>query len=476
VISAGGSHFDAVVIGAGIAGVSAAVGITSPAITSVTLDSVSLGPGASAPAGARAFDLTTASGQRKRVLVLESEADFCFHSTGRSAAIYSEVYGSPSVRLLSTATKPFYYAPAASGLDAETPLVARRPALHMSNDPALAEVNAIFAESSPLVPSLRRLTPMEAVAACPWLLGATEPFLHRGEPAGALDEEEVEKRRAAQITGGLLEPDAATMDVDVIWHTLVRLARRNGASFVRAARVSSVAAPGTGRGATWGLTVTAADATPAAVAAGDATLAVTADVVVNAAGAWADAVATQFGAQPAGVVPMRRTIIQFDPAEVAPAFPAAAGFASEAEYVAAQTQWPAVFDLHDTYYYKPEHGRVLASPADETPSEACDVHPDEWDVAVCVDRLEAAAPFRPRRITEKWAGLRCFAPDREFVIGPDAGAKGFYWLAGLGGYGIQTAMGNAKLFAGLIHAGTVPDELSRVGFDLAKVSPDRFRR
>lgn len=469
-----GAHFDAVVLGAGIGGVAAAVGITSPAITRVTLDTVPVDVNAAPSSTAAAVvDLTTPAGERKRVLVLESEGDFCFHSTGRSAAIYSEVYGSPAVRALSTATKPFYYAHAASGLVSETPLAVRRPALHVTNDPAQADIKTIYAESAPLVPSLRHITPAEAVDACPWLIGATEDFLHRGEPASNLDAEETEKRRAAVITGALLEPDAATMDVDAIWTSMTKLARGNGAAFVKGAAVTDATVDAASN--RWTLKIAPSESNAVSPNAGE-TVSVTTDLVVNASGAWADTVASKFGVAPVGITPMRRTIIQFDPADVAPAFPAAAGFADKDAYLRAQGAWPAVFDAHDTYYYKPESGRVLASPADETPTEPCDAQPDDWDIAVCVDRLNDATPFRPRKVAEKWAGLRCFATDREFVIGEDASAKGFFWMAGLGGYGIQTAMGNAKLIAGLVHEGKVPQELKKWGFDESKISPNRFRK
>jgi D-arginine dehydrogenase len=182
-----------------------------------------------------------------------------------------------------------------------------------------------------------------------------------------------------------------------------------------------------------------------------------APVIVNAAGAWADAVARLAGARPLGVQPLRRTVITFD---------APAG-------VSTQT-WPAVIDVDEQYYFKPEAGRVLASLADETPSEPCDAQPDEYDVALLVDRVSRATTFDIRRIHSKWAGLRCFVADRTLVAGYDARVPGFFWLAAQGGYGIQTSPGASRAAAALVRAQALPGDLQDLGLRAKDLSPARL--
>ena len=137
--------------------------------------------------------------------------------------------------------------------------------------------------------------------------------------------------------------------------------------------------------------------------------------------------------------------------------------------------WPMVCDVDETFYFKPEGGRLLASPADETPSEPCDAQAEELDVALTVDRIERASLFSIRRISHRWAGLRTFAPDKSPVVGPDPGAEGFFWLAGQGGYGIQTAPAMARTAAGLLTSGQVPEDLAALGVSAADLAPERLR-
>ncbi len=475
-VACGGAHFDAVVIGAGIGGAAAALGLTTPSITKVTRKTVSSDPANNI--SATAMDLSTPANERRRVLVIDAESSFCFHTTGRSAAIFSEVYGSVPVRALSTATKPFFYNPRASGLPGDTPLVVRRPSLYAATRANEAVLQQLYDESVALVPSLRLTTPEDAATLSPWLLAATAGF--RARHPGLMPEEDCEGNPVdSVITRVMVETDAADMDVDAIWTSMTRLARCNGASFVPGLAIAEASAPSAGR-ASWELTLApaAGGAIAPAPAADAETVRVTADLVVNAAGPWADSVATSLGAAPVGITPCRRTIIQFDPKYVLPQFLEDSPFKGDMDaYAAAACTFSSVFDVADEYYYKAEAGRVLASPCDVTPSEPCDAQPEDIDIAICVDRLSRSSPFVPRCVSEKWAGLRCFADDHEFVIGSDPAARGLFWLAGLGGYGIQSALGNAKLTAGLLGPrAAVPEELADMGFKGEVVSPARFRK
>ena len=134
---------------------------------------------------------------------------------------------------------------------------------------------------------------------------------------------------------------------------------------------------------------------------------------------------------------------------------------------------PITVDAAETGYFKPEAGKLLVSPADETPMPPCDVQPDDVDVAIAIERLHERTTIAVRQVERKWAGLRSFVADKSPVAGFDPLADGFFWLAGQGGYGIQTAEGMAKSSAGLILHYAVPDD---IGVDAAVLSPARFRR
>lgn len=181
---------------------------------------------------------------------------------------------------------------------------------------------------------------------------------------------------------------------------------------------------------------------------------VRAGILANAAGAWADPVAQLAGARPLGIQPLRRTVVQL---RVDPPPP---------------TDLPLCLDLSGSFYFKPESGRLWLSPHDETPSAPCDAAAEELDVARAIDRLQQVVDWRVQAVERKWAGLRSFAPDRRPVYGFDPACEGFFWFAGQGGYGIQTAPAAARLGAQLL-LGLLPDAMTR---ELPKraYSPDRF--
>jgi D-arginine dehydrogenase len=181
-------------------------------------------------------------------------------------------------------------------------------------------------------------------------------------------------------------------------------------------------------------------------------------VLVDAAGAWADQVAAMAGVAPVDLVPKRRTAILLEPSS--PADPA----------------WPVVLDADEQFYFKPESGLLLGSPADETPVPPCDVQPEELDVALAIDRIERAVSFRVTHVRRKWAGLRTFAPDRTPVVGIDETTPGFFWLAGQGGYGIQIAPGLARAAAKLLVEGVLPDDLLSRGLVAEDLLPLRLRQ
>lgn len=214
--------------------------------------------------------------------------------------------------------------------------------------------------------------------------------------------------RAGAVAGGAAyEPDAADIDVDALLHAYLRPVRVVTGAAVTAIRPR------------WHVETTAGT--------------FEARTIVNAAGAWADDVAALAGIARRGLTPLKRTAFVFPP-------PAGVDV----------RDWPLVFDARGRWYVKPEAGLLLASPADETPSEPCDAHPDELDVARAVDGLHDAFELAVRGVRRAWAGLRTFAPDREPVVGPDPHDRTFVWCAGQGGYGIKIAPALAQLVCRLM--------------------------
>jgi D-arginine dehydrogenase len=344
-----------------------------------------------------------------RVCVLEREEQLAVHATGRSAAIYMETYGNGPVRALTTASRAFYVAPPAGF--AEEPLVTPRGALFFADEAHLGEARAHFEAVRALVPSVE------------WVPGDA---LARHLPCLAPD----------RWVGGFFEPGAMDLDVHAIHQGFVRGLRARGG----AVRTNAEALRVTRAEGVWTL----------ATAAGD----FTAPILVNAAGAWADVVARLAGAPAIGLRPLRRTVIVVDaPHDV--------------------SRWPFAASVDEELYLKPESGRLLVSPSDETPSAPCNAAPDDYDVAVTVDRLERATTLRVSHVRHRWAGLRSFVADRTPVIGPDRDCEGLVWLAAQGGYGIQIAPALARACRALAVGEQIPGDLAALGLGEGDLGPRR---
>lgn len=346
-----------------------------------------------------------------RVVLLEGEDTPGYHSTGRSAAVFSECYGNRAVRALTRASRDFFHGPPAEF--SPYPLIRRRGWLHIASARQAAALES-FLTTDDMAPRVRRIGPEEALALSPLL------------------------RPEAAAAGGAYEEDAADIDVNAIHQGYLRLLRRHGTILTRAHVTALARVDGT-----WLLESTAGR--------------FQAPIVVNAAGAWADEIASLAGLAPLRIQACRRTAVLLELA------------GSEAS-----DDWPLTIDIEEAYYFKPDAGLLLISPADETPIEPCDAQPEELDVATAIDRVERATRVVINRVRRSWAGLRSFAPDRSPVIGFDAAAPGFFWLAGQGGYGIQTAPAASRLTAALIRREALPPSLR--GLDPAAVAPGRFAR
>lgn len=345
------------------------------------------------------------------VVVVEREGFPGVHSTGRSAALFSEIYGGTAVRALSRASRDFLYSPPRGFSD--TPLVKPRGALHIASASQIAALDA-FCALPDVAPAVTRLTGAECLALCPML-------------------------RADQVVAGALEAAASDVDVDALHQGYLRLFKARGGDLLVDAEVTALLR----RDGGWTLTAGGTE--------------IVATTVINAAGAWADAFALLGGARPIDLQPRRRTALIV-----------------EAPPDSGSERWPMVIDIDEQFYFRPDAGALLLSPADETPSPPCDAQPDEWDIAVAIDRVATATTLEVRRVRRSWAGLRSFAPDRAPVVGYAPDAPGFFWLAGQGGYGIQTAPAMAALAAALVSREPVPPSLSAFGVDPEALRPDRF--
>lgn len=244
--------------------------------------------------------------------------------------------------------------------------------------------------------------------------------------------------RPGHIAAAFFEPGQREIDVDALHQGYLRLARLRGAQVLTGAGVTAIARAGGG----WRITTPTGE--------------FRADVIVNAAGAWADEVAVMAGLTRIGITPFRRT-----------AFQVAVPDGLDA------SRWPMINDVDEGFYFKPDAGRLFVSPGDATPSPPMDAWPHDIDVAIGVERLQAATTLNVQRVLHAWAGLRSFAPDRVPVVGFEG--PGFFWLAGQGGYGIKTAPALARATAALILDGRFPDELAAGGIDPATLSPARLR-
>ena len=373
------SAFDAVVVGAGIAGASFAHALAPHA----------------------------------RVLLLERESQPGMHSTGRSAAMFMESYGPAQVRALTRASRAWYQQPPAGFTD--TPILAARGALYVGWRGQEAALDALLHD-----------------------LRATGSVVERIDAARCL--QRVPVLRADRLIGGVLEADAMDIDVHALHQGYLRSFRRAGGVLWSDAELQRAEAAG----GHWSITL--ADGR-----------ALRARTLVNAAGAWADEVAARCGAVPLQIQPKRRSAFTF-------AAPAGLDIRG----------WPTVADVDERWYFKPDAGQLLGSPANADPVPAHDVMPEELDIATGIAAIEAHTSLTIRRPARTWAGLRSFSPDGELVIGWDAQRSGFFWLAAQGGYGIQSAAGAAELACALWLGKPLPTALQAQGVQVHALEPARF--
>ncbi|MGJ8555495.1 MAG: NAD(P)/FAD-dependent oxidoreductase [Sulfitobacter geojensis] len=367
-----GGDFDCIVIGAGIAGASVAAELA----------------------------------QKMSVVLIERESQPGYHTTGRSAALYTVAYGPPVIRALTRASGSFFHTPQSPYLSA--PLLSPRGVVFVARADQAQAMAALKSELGDAV------DPLDASD-----VSRMVPLLRQGYAAA-----------------GLFDKTASDIDVHALHQHYLRAFKAAGGRLVARADVTAIS-----QGTEWIVDTKAGRFTSA--------------VIVNAAGAWADEIAALAGVALRGLTPKQRTaMIIAPPANVTP------------------DSWPMVVDVEEQFYLKPDAGKLLISPADAEPSAPCDAQPDELWVAHCVDRIERAFDLSVRRIENKWAGLRSFLPSGCPLAAYDDQAAGFFWLAGQGGYGIQTAPALARAAAALVQGDPIPQDIADEGVTAASLCVD----
>jgi D-arginine dehydrogenase len=359
-------------------------------------------------AGASAAYELAAHGE---VVLLEREATSGYHTTGRSAALYTEAWETGVIRALATGSRPFLNHPPDGFVD--YPLLAPLPVLVIGRDDQTALVRGLYEEATGGV-DVELLDGDGASSWCPLL-------------------------RPGYVAAAVLEPGSMSIDVDALLHGFLRGLRRRGGTLLLGHGVSSIRRVS----GHW------------VVGTGD--IEIRSPVVVNAAGAWCDVIGRMAGLTPIGLVPKRRTAF---------VFPVRDGIELASSAM--------VIDVAEQFYFKPEAGQMMGSLADATPMEPHDVRPEEIDVALAIQRIEAATTLQIRHVTRSWAGLRSFVADGLPVVGEDPMAPGFFWLAGQGGVGIMTSPALAQLTAALLTGTGIPDVLADGGVDVGELSVARL--
>ncbi|MGH8355311.1 MAG: NAD(P)/FAD-dependent oxidoreductase [Pseudomonas sp.] len=351
--------------------------------------------------------------QHGRVLVLERESQPGYHSTGRSAALYTVAYGTPQVRALTAASRAFFDAPP-EGFS-EHPLLSPRGELTVDFGGDPEELQRQYQSAKTSVPETQLLSAEQACAMLPVL-------------------------RRDKVFGALYDPSAADIDTDALHQGYLRGIRRNDGQILCDSEVIGL------------------ERHEQAWEVRTASQTYRAPVLINAAGGWCDKLAELAGVPPLGLQPKRRAAFIFAPPP---------GLDTH--------RWPMLVSLDESFYMKPDAGMLLGSPANADPVEPHDVQPEELDIAMGIYQIEEATTLSIRRPEHTWAGLRSFVADGDLVGGFDPQVPGFFWVAAQGGYGIQTSAAMGEACAALARRQPLPARFADFGLTAEMLSPARLR-
>lgn len=347
-----------------------------------------------------------------KVILLEMEAQPGYHTTGRSAALFTETYGPPPIRALTRASSSFFH---------NTPDT-------FSTTPLLSERGVLMTASANQMETLKTL--IREVSSDTGVKSLS----------GAATQSIMPLLRKDYVAGAMFDHGAKDIDVNALHQGFLRQFKQSGGTISTSSPVQELTHDRT----SWRIRTPHEE--------------IQANTVLNAAGAWADELGKLAGATSIGLVPKRRTVLTVPHPKID-----------------AEDNLPMVVDVDERFYLKPDAGQLLISPADETPSPPCDAQPEELDIAICIDRIQNAFDLQIGRIQNKWAGLRSFVSDKCPVCGFDPDVPNFFWLAGQGGYGIQTSPALSDLAAELAMGNPLPPYLANQGIKLDQLSPGRFQ-
>ena len=345
------------------------------------------------------------------VMLLERESMPGYHATGRSAALYAPIYGPAPIRALTRASGAFFQAPPNGFCDAD--LLSPRDVVMIGRSDQKPYIDEFLAETVD-APGITQLTQTEVTQYNPMI-------------------------RPGYATHGVLDRSGSDIDVNGLHRGFLRAAKQRGAALTINAEVTACSR----NEGVWDV------ATKQGTVRGN--------ILINAAGAWAEQIGQMAGAGPIGLTPKRRSAIMVD----AP------------DSVSLDTM-PMTIDIEEDFYIKPDAGQLLLSPANEDPMEPCDAQPDEMDIAICVDRIERAFDISIRRINSKWAGLRSFVADKSPVVGFSHEVDGFMWLAGQGGYGVQSSPAMGRVAAAIAQGVDIPADIIAHGFRPESITIERL--
>ena len=309
-----------------------------------------------------------------KVLVVEAEAFPAFHTTGRSAAFFMEGYGNEVVRRITQASRDFYANPPKDFN--ESPLLNPLGALYIATEEQSAKLKQTVHTLKKIIPDCELVD---------------QNFIR----------DKVKAIKPA-MTQGYWEPQAKEINVAELMQGYIKLAKRQGSDFVFSEAVKTL----TYQNLTWRINENFST-----------------NILINAAGAWADSIAQLTNTKPLSLIPKKRNICIAKPL---------------VNNFDIQT-WPLCIDIDEQFYFKPEGEYLLITPADELPDIAHDAQADELQIALGIERVKQVLDIEFSSLQKQWAGLRTFAKDKSPVVGFDGNIENFFWMAGQGGYGIQMA-------------------------------------